>query len=492
MTEAQLLLLSNIIYCPEFTDLARNSEKTVGQILEIARDNNTKNHQEMTPEEWTAIFDMVEKDPELLDLKVTNMRSISETGAAMACFVDANGNATAVFAGTGVNEWRDDTTAGADEDSIQQVDALTWFEGLPYTDITVAGHSKGGNKAMYVALLSDKAGECYAFDGQGFSPEFIVKYADEIAAKKQDIHLRANYRDFINILMSSVAGDIKYSINDQGVSDIKQYHCPNALFQYKNGKITAELAPFGPQDPVMKMLHNFTVYLMDHAPQGERRVAMSVLGELLQLTLGKDGGQGRADIIAQLGDDGLLILLTYMRAYMEEFQETDYPGFLEMKAALFDLMIQYFGFVKATLIMSIIDGSMPSILINAGIKILANFNSSKTTIRDFSQSTKEILVGAAKETEDEKWWDFTRWDCWYRIEQKFGGLQYEDYAGKVNEYYRKIIDINDASVSDITNIFDKAYQTDAAHATKISAEVDKIDSMSKQIQQIADSICPAM
>lgn len=37
-----------------------------------------------------------------------------------------------------------------------------------YDSITVTGHSKGGNKAQYVTVLSDKVDRCISMDGQGF------------------------------------------------------------------------------------------------------------------------------------------------------------------------------------------------------------------------------------------------------------------------------------------------------------------------------------
>lgn len=112
---------------------------------------------------------MAEGDSETLDLTLVSTYYEEATGAHMACFVDKDGQAYAVFAGTGANKWRNDCVAGAMADSPQQVKALQWFESLPYDDIIVSGHSKGGNKAMYVTVLSDKADECYVFDGEGFS-----------------------------------------------------------------------------------------------------------------------------------------------------------------------------------------------------------------------------------------------------------------------------------------------------------------------------------
>lgn len=110
--------------------------------------------------------------------------------------------------------------------------------------------------------------------------------------------------------------------------------------------------------------------------------------------------------------------------------------------------------------------------------------------RDFSQSIKEIMINAAKETEDEKWWQVTRWDCWYRIENLFGGLQWDLYTGKVDEYYRKLIDINDASVQDIEKIFSEVYQLDTDYAAKMSEETGNLNDVLLNLERIRDSINP--
>ena len=109
--------------------------------------------------------------------------------------------------------------------------------------------------------------------------------------------------------------------------------------------------------------------------------------------------------------------------------------------------------------------------------------------RDFSSDAKAIFVDAAKETEEEKWWDITRWDCWYKVEQFFGGLEWDLYAGKVDDYYRKIVDINDASVADIETIFSCVYELDTVYASKLTTVTDRIKtSVTKEIDDLCDSI----
>lgn len=205
LAEKQLLLLNNLIYrdeiFKEYNDLPR--EPTIKQLLNRMKGSESATLQE---KEWKALYDMARNDPQIANLRIVNPYREEETGAKMACFVTPEGQAYAVYAGTGANEWHDDFIAGERVSTIQQEKALDWMESLPYDDIIVSGHSKGGNKAMYVTILSDKIKTCYAFDGEGFSQEFIDHYQDRIAEKTDSIHLIASYRDFVNPLMYSIAG----------------------------------------------------------------------------------------------------------------------------------------------------------------------------------------------------------------------------------------------------------------------------------------------
>lgn len=63
-------------------------------------------------------------------------------------------------------------------DTIQQERAAEYINNLPLkygNDLTVSGHSKGGNKAQYVTIVTDRVERCLSQDGQGFSPEFLKK-----------------------------------------------------------------------------------------------------------------------------------------------------------------------------------------------------------------------------------------------------------------------------------------------------------------------------
>lgn len=86
--------------------------------------------------------------------------------------------------------------------------------------------------------------------------------------------------------------------------------------------------------------------------------------------------------------------------------------------------------------------------------------------RDFSNESKNKLLGLVSDVENEKWCDFTDWvgDRWLDFESWIGTLSIKRYVNNVNSYHKKVIDKNNATKKSIEKIFnsvsaiDKTYQ----------------------------------
>lgn len=61
---------------------------------------------------------------------------------------------------------------------------------------------------------------------------------------------------------------------------------------------------------------------------------------------------------------------------------------------------------------------------------------------------------------------------------------------KVNEYYRKLIDINDASQKNITEIFRKVYELDEVYANRVNELVDRLKCVTQKLVEIHERIIP--
>ncbi len=177
----------------------------------------------------------VDKHPALAASKIDHL-SRSKDGLTACTFTKPNGDISVVFKGTGSGEWLDngEGLSGIPEENTyilygengevlfrkavqndhatdQQVEALNWFRHIAAksgwntdTSITVSGHSKGGNKAQFVAVHADLVNTCYSFDGQGFSPEGLtalqLQYGTEFEQRRQKLYSISADNDYVNVL----------------------------------------------------------------------------------------------------------------------------------------------------------------------------------------------------------------------------------------------------------------------------------------------------
>ncbi len=176
-------------------------------------------------------------NPPLSFSKIGNFTH-SKSGLTACTFTKPDGAISVVFKGTGSGEWIDngEGLSGIPEENVyttfshlgeivdstavskdfatdQQAEALNWFNKVvakerwnSNTQITVSGHSKGGNKAQFVTIHSNLVNDCYSFAGQGFSPEairFIKKqYGEDYERRRERIYSFSTDNDYVNILGS--------------------------------------------------------------------------------------------------------------------------------------------------------------------------------------------------------------------------------------------------------------------------------------------------
>lgn len=178
---------------------------------------------------------VISSNMNIADSKLLDM-TVSKNGLTAFSFVNPNGDISVVFKGTGSGEWIDngEGLSGIPEENIyityenngdvlyhnivksdyatdQQVEALNWFNRIAaennwssQNNITVSGHSKGGNKAQFIAIHSDLVDSCYSFDGQGFSPEALTAfeqlYGDKYQERRHKIYSLSADNDYVNVL----------------------------------------------------------------------------------------------------------------------------------------------------------------------------------------------------------------------------------------------------------------------------------------------------
>lgn len=92
--------------------------------------------------------------------------------------------------------------------------------------------------------------------------------------------------------------------------------------------------------------------------------------------------------------------------------------------------------------------------------------------RDFSEKSRNELLGLVSQVESEKMSNFTDWmgDRWCDFESWIGKLNIKNYLDDVNAYHKKIIDKNNTTKASINTIFGKVSAIDVLYKNVIQGK----------------------
>ena len=218
------------------------------------------------------------------------------------CFTDgknSSNEAIVLFKGTtGPKEWADNVRAATKFDTPPQRKALEFVERMAerYGSIITVGHSKGSNKAMYSALMSDNVRKCIGFDGQGFSKVFL-ETPQVVQRIEQRAHLIKNYSlagDFVHILLYQIPGSLQLFCKGYCVNSVGENHSPNSFFQQ---------SPDGSEDRIVSQtiwIGN-TSYTIPKFEVSEKNESMETLHSFVDFLLTKgDNADGIVEYLAKI------------------------------------------------------------------------------------------------------------------------------------------------------------------------------------------------
>lgn len=268
LNEEQLLLLNNLMYFDGAAQSGNSVEDIARRVKELAKNYDDNSFAlsggfESSPENMIEIADAILNDPQLCDLYVTD--AINTDGVRASCFVDSEGNATIAVRGSGgsYEAWSDNLEGAFDCDTKcqKQFQEFVKEQAKYYDNITVTGHSKGGNLAQYATVTEgDSIDRCVSFDGQGFNDEFCDKYADEIEKNKGKIKSISAEGDYVNILLNPIAGENVYMEGADGLDA----HSPYYLWKKNKGKMVNDCYDAdGTQYKYIKVIDDFLDILVD-------------------------------------------------------------------------------------------------------------------------------------------------------------------------------------------------------------------------------------
>lgn len=490
--EEYMLYLSTIIYSGAFQDRNKkpiNLENypTIGAAVkewdtsDLPTEDSDGNAM-MSKEEWEQVRSSILNNEAFANTTILNIEDNDPLDRSMTV-QDGNGNLIIVYRGTAGGEWPDNGVGayGNVSDTVQQQKALDYYNrmkelyGENAANIFVTGHSKGGNKTMYVTALGEDVTHGYAFDGQGFSSAFMAKYLQEIQNNKDKITNISSQYDYVNILLYSIAGTRYFTdtplgidwnnLDADSVSALLKQHSPISLMSVdENGNLALNNYDGIEQDPVMTLLGEFTCYLSDNMDETDFQDIVYQL--MLEMT--------PEDIRKELGlpDPELDIggILDKMAPYLVDFLHSKGYSGPEL-VAIFTLLATLLTMllVSQSVLLSLSGMAIPIVLAansvafaaSAYVVIAYGSYDAPYVVRDFTEETLQHFLELLEELEESKdWYNPVSWDVWDRIGSLFGQLTPEKYANDMDSYYQKTMDIKGFSKEKIEQIFNKVNELD--------------------------------
>lgn len=549
MQDYDLLMLENLTYLEENNNVSgiqfykNNNEKTkykpldkcdtVKQFLnqfgskELAELDKGNSEQQ----EWAARIRYMKDNEELSSLKIKK----NDNSIHCLVFEDPNDSQHAIVAfngTTGSEEWVDNVEGLNRSDTDAQVNAKNFVNGLDYDNITVVGHSKGGNKAMYVAVTCEKVDKCVSYDGQGFSQEFIDKYSIEI---QNNAHKITNYslkNDYVHILMFPVPGATQiYMEPGNRVNKPGGAHYPIGPFlviKEKDGKYYIDtkngvIKESKTEEPEMTMLHNFTTFFMNNASKQERDQVVVFLTGLMPLIF---PGEGKSMDINQVVEylranrEGAIKIVAYLLKYIkenglgvDEFIQIacSIMGITDGQLMLFSIFAKLFGIpvdeikdIIKFVIDQVTDGEEDLIIqfligkfggdyageISSwwrgieneykNIKVTAGSENYKVAIRNYSIDNYNRIISVIANFENNSLPNVSAWSQ-YSGESWYAKLLIASVIKCINGYKNKLSSINSECRTRVNSTFDNIEKVDSRYGKRIDAIASDARTLKLQI-----------
>lgn len=335
-------------------DIKFSNNKTVADLIKDIEANPDSKMSEMTSEESKAFIQAakscLERNKDFGNYRIVDsVERVKDanghnTIAPIVTFAYGDDAVVAFWGTTTADEWYDNVIAGheSEDGSLYQNYALDYINNVDsrYKNITVTGHSKGGNKAQYVALMSDRVDRCVAFDGQGFSKAFIEEHADLINAKKDNITLISSNYDVVNAMLFSIAGNILYVDS----SDVPREYLADNFFYYHKPSILLNEDGYlynyeGIEPaPIVGLISDFSEYMSSIDDVDARQKAFEFVATIAKMGLGPD--QDVDGILKMLLDVENTEEVAILMAYTFEFAESNNLTYDDVVSIIGDMGVE--------------------------------------------------------------------------------------------------------------------------------------------------------
>lgn len=537
LSDGQLMLLEQLTYANKdlFNELGvtySSPAQALEQIKNLSYDDiyalskkgKIKNHT-MTGEEWADILCAIKSDPDLMNLKCVSYDDKSKG----YCYLSSSGETYVTFRGTdGPDEWKDDAEGLGMADTPCQKYALDYIENLPYDNIAVVGHSKGGNKAQYVTITSDKVNRCVSMDGQGFSKEFIDKYWAEIEKKGKLINNYSYNNDYVHILMNYIPGSQQIYCTGGHEITGKECHNPDGMINIEYDQDTKKWNVYfveTEENSAMTYLHEFTCFVTNNMPIAERQKVGEYIGYILAMTLsdgvyffnGEKYDKNNIVDFIERDPESAAIIIAYLFRYFKEYKVSREEARALIKALGLDATIDIdkiwdiveslkiddnpqaiLSLIKIVLDMPGIDGGVYEDIVNMAakkyteIKVVSgtansDYQSRTDTKRDFTDNSLTIIINAINSINDSTFDNSSSWTA-YAGEKWYAEISAGMALKGINKYFEKLYTVNSKSETQISNIYQSVYSLDSTYSKKIKNQVNIMDGNRASISSLSDNI----
>ncbi len=372
MIDEELLLLDSLAYYKELSDDSLNV--AIGDFINNKNDNtdpqkyvtyfdNTLWYKD--GEGMDNIIDLVNSNPALSSLVIVYPKIKKDDTTSSVCLVDpATNDVYVIYCGNyenlyyrykedDIGTWIENVVGSVEADTAEQKRALDFYEesieaareylkekGFLEKDenerykkslnITVSGHSAGGNQAQYVTVAYKRSEnydannditKCVSFDGQGFSDEFLEKYKKEISLCAGKITSYCPTTSIVGAMMNPIPG-IKQVFIDVGVPEdfIIGFHLPFELID-ENGNFKEEGYP-SMEYIFLNAYSRFAVDMAQLTPWLDEVKALEGLGMILNDLAHGDGKDALIDGLSNrdtrilldtiVGEMGIILYTAYV------------------------------------------------------------------------------------------------------------------------------------------------------------------------------------
>ena len=544
-TTADLKSGTNVNKLLERFDEASLNRLRLAAVIEPLKGKDPYSGSYTTYDKWADIIQGIQKS-DVANLQIyDSMKDPNDPNSALAItYKDPITNKPYVtFKGTsGGEEWADNAYALNKTDSPKQLAALAYIESLEFSNITVVGHSKGSNKAMYVTIRSDKVSKCIGMDGQGFSKEFLIKYFDRIQEKGGLITNYSIKGDYVNILLNQIPGSNQKWVEGDKPRNFLMNHSPGLFFsvdpQTKKIIFDADGSPIVHSNekrlPGLDVLSEFTQFMNMNGSHMDKDKLSKFMGPLLGYSFSK--GDLKNMYLQELKKvpEGPSLILAYLGKYVvsEDLSNEDiialsevvmdglglsdekkekYRGYIKKLAGLGGYTLKELfkclgdgkrNFVIEKLLEQLDDveidgmrinflelwrqaeGIYPTIDVKADWKNSASSSGRKIDFTDKALDTIfSTMISMAQNAESSlsTWESYDSEDWYFDVKTDLAILAFK-------RYFKLIEETNHKCREDIKKIFEEVWKEDTSSKNKIVNDINELQKIVKAVTEIAQKI----